>query len=211
MVSYMERRVSFRGDLSESEDAEPTPETTGLLLSTFADAYRQEIVAEEDVFRTLPFFGTALGIVIAALGFAAGRLPRWTDLAADGPDWPVVLAGALFGLAVLEAGGVIIRLSQAVARRDYQRIGPEDALQARADELVAHYRGQDARAAEAFRLSLIDSYRQVTAGNRVLNQLRYRFRALAAAHLIRSLLWALAATTLIVMTDKFGILPRVAS
>jgi hypothetical protein len=43
--------------------------------------------------------------------------------------------------------------------------------------------------------------------NRGLNQERYRFRALAASHLVRSLIWALAATTLIFMTDKFGYLP----
>ena len=50
------------------------------MLSTFADLYRQEVGAEEDVHRTLPFFGTALGIVIGALAYAAGHLPKWTDL-----------------------------------------------------------------------------------------------------------------------------------
>ncbi len=40
-----------------------TPETATLLLATFAELYRHEVGAQEDVHRTLPFFGTALGIV----------------------------------------------------------------------------------------------------------------------------------------------------
>ena len=40
------------------------PDTTALLLTAFADLYRQEVTAAEDVHRTLPFFGTALGIVV---------------------------------------------------------------------------------------------------------------------------------------------------
>ena len=58
-----------------------TPETADLLLATFAELYRHEVGAEEDVFRTLPFFSTALGIVVTALAYAAGRLPRWPDIA----------------------------------------------------------------------------------------------------------------------------------
>jgi len=35
----------------------PPPEVTTLMLSTFADLYRQEVGAEEDVHRTLPLLG----------------------------------------------------------------------------------------------------------------------------------------------------------
>lgn len=56
------------------------PETTTLLLTTFAEFYRQELGAEEDVHRSLPFFGTALGLVIGALAYAAGRLSKWMTL-----------------------------------------------------------------------------------------------------------------------------------
>ena len=45
-----------------------------MLLATFQDAYRQEIGVEEDVHRTLPFFATALGFIVAALNYAAGQL-----------------------------------------------------------------------------------------------------------------------------------------
>jgi hypothetical protein len=57
-----------------------SPEAAALLLATFAELYRQEIGAEEDVHRALPFFGTALGIVVGTLAYAAGRLPRWPDI-----------------------------------------------------------------------------------------------------------------------------------
>jgi len=48
-----------------------TPEAATLLLATFAELYRHEVGAEEDVHRTLPFFGTALVIVVTALAYAA--------------------------------------------------------------------------------------------------------------------------------------------
>src|SRR3954471_16667101 len=103
-------------------------ETTVAVLAALGEAYRHEVSAEEDVYRTLPFFGTALGIVIAAIGYAAGRLTRWEDT----PSHLLFIAStSALGLAALEAIGVIWRLSQALARRDYQRIGPENVLRAR--------------------------------------------------------------------------------
>jgi hypothetical protein len=42
----------------------------GILLSMFQDMYKQELGAEEDVHRTLPFFATALGLIVTALVFA---------------------------------------------------------------------------------------------------------------------------------------------
>src|SRR5580698_7322344 len=64
----VKRRMSGEtGDASQPTEPVATPETTAFLLATFADLYRQEVAAEEDVHRTLPFFGTALGIVVAAL------------------------------------------------------------------------------------------------------------------------------------------------
>ena len=67
-------------------------------------SYRQEVGGEEDVHRALPFFGTALGIVIGALAYAAGRLPKWPDLAMDRGLIAFVTADVLLGLAVVEAG-----------------------------------------------------------------------------------------------------------
>jgi hypothetical protein len=186
------------------------------MLSTFADLYRQEVSAEEDVHRTLPFFGTALGIVIGALAYAAGRLPKWTDMTTHRGSAAFVLATCLLGLAIIEAGCVLIFLSRAIARREYRRIGPEAALRARLSELQAYYEGlgtlghaQDAELVKDIQQMLLESYAKVTPINRGLNQRRYRFRSLASSHLVRSLIWALAATTVIFVADKLGYLPKV--
>jgi hypothetical protein len=209
-------------DSTESEpeptetEPSPTSKTTDFLLSTFTDLYRQEVAAEEDVHRTLPFFGTALGIVIGALAYAAGRLPKWSDVQAFGHGriafW---VASVLLTLAIVEAIFVLAFISRAISRRNYQRLGPESALRTRVDELEDYYRDQgisgvdrDAAIADDMRQTLLDSYTAVTPANRNLNQRRYRFRALASSHLVRSLIWALVATTMIFMSDKLGYLPK---
>ena len=188
-------------------------ETTTAVLSAFAESYRQEVGAEEDVYRTLPFFGTALGIVIAAIGYAAGRLTRWEDTPSH---WLFLASTGFLALAAADAIGVVVRLSQALARRDYQRVGPEDVLRARLVELGAYYDGldppvpnRDALLAHDFRQALIASYERVTPINRELNMGRYHRRAQAASHLVRSLLWALGATIIIFVSDKTGLLPRI--
>jgi hypothetical protein len=49
----------------------------------------------------------------------------------------------------------------------------------------------------------------VTSANRALNQKRTRFRAAASSHLIRSLIGAVNATSVIVIADKLAYLPKV--
>lgn len=189
-------------------------QTTIAMLAAFAESYRHEVSAEEDVYRTLPFFGTALGIVIAAVGYAAGRLTRWEDTPSH---WLFVASTGLLALAAAEAIGVIVRLAQALARRDYQRVGPESVLQTRLAELRAYYDdvkpppdNRDELLAHDFRQALVDSYNRVIPVNRRLNAGRYHRRAQAASHLVRSLLWALGATIVIFVSDKVGLLPRAA-
>jgi hypothetical protein len=208
--------MSDNSDATARPEPAPTPETTDFLLTTFADLYRQEVAAEEDVHRTLPFFGTALGIVIAALAYAAGRLPKWCDLVAVGHGRiAFCVSTVLIGLSITEAVFVLVFVSRAIARRAYQRIGPEPALRTRMYELRAYYEGQgvdevtqDKEMAKDMRVVLLDSYTEVTSSNRILNQRRYRFRALASSHLVRSLIWALVATSVMFVTDKLGYLPK---
>jgi len=193
----------------------PAPETTSMLLGIFSDLYRQEVAAEEDVHRTLPFFGAALGLVLASLAYAAGRLPRWSDLPTKASTVVFCLAAALLGMAFLEAGFALLWLSAAIARRNYQRIGPEPALRMRMADLESLYRERGVTAEEwdraltdTMRTILLDSYTAVTPVNRGLNQRRYKLRAIAASHLMRSLIWALAATSIIFAADKSAYLPK---
>jgi hypothetical protein len=195
---------------------QPTPQATALVLATFADLYRQEVGAEEDVHRTLPFFGTALGIVIGALAYAAGRLPKWSNVTNAAALAGVITAGLLLALAVTEACCVLAWISLAIGRRNYQRIGPEPAILARLDQLRAYYDSQtpanldpDEPLLADVRQFLIDSYAATTPINRTLNQQRYRHRARASMHLVRSLIWALLATSVIFVADKLGYLPRI--
>lgn len=209
--------------MSDEPSAEPSaaeavapPEATALLLATFADLYRQEVGAAEDVHRTLPFFGTALGIVIGALAYAATRLPKLSDLPSLYSRTAFIAAAALLVLAVIEAACVLFWVSRAIARGDYQRIGPETALRARLVELQGYYGDQgvigdrqDKELVKDIQQVLLDSYTAATPANRNLNQRRYKFRARASSHLIRSLIWALAATSVIFAADKLGYLPKV--
>ena len=200
------------GAASQISDA---PETAALLLATLAEFYRQEVGAEEDVHRALPFFGTALGIVVGALAYAAGRLPRLPDITQEEGLVAFWAAGALLALAVLDAVLVLVFLARAISRRNYQRIGPEAALRARVGALRDWYGDmplsgpqRDRRLAGDVRQFLLDSYTEVTPFNRELNRRRYRFRAFASSHLVRSLIWALGATTTIFVADKMGYFPR---
>ncbi len=165
--------------------------------------------------RTLPFFGTALGIILGALAYAAGRLPKWSDLATQGGRIAFIAATALLGLAIIEAGCVLVFLSRVIVRRDYERIGPETALRARMSALRAYHQVSgtdgddlDGELLRDLQQVLLDSYAKATPINRDLNRRRYGLRRRSAVHLIRSLIRALAATTVILMTDKLGFLPK---
>jgi hypothetical protein len=196
----------------------PMPQTTALLLSTLAELHRQESGAEEDVYRTLPFFGTALGLVVAALAYAGGRLPRWPELASDRAVIASAVGGTLLGMAAVEAVLVVVLLFRAVTRRPYQRLGPEQQLCDRVSELQAYYdahgtaaAGRDQEVSGDFQQALIASYTKVTPINRAFNARRYKLRSWAAINLLGALMFALMATIVIFGADKMGYLPKGAS
>lgn len=192
------------------------PETAALLLATFAELYRHEVNAEEDVYRTLPFFGTALGIVVTALAYAAGRLPRWPDITTFEGRACLYLATVFLGLTVLTVLSVLILLAKATKRRNYERIGPEPALRSRFAELRALHNDatlsrseRDQRMTNDIRQVLLDSYTTATPLNRDLNLRRHKLRANASVLLVMSLNWVLAAIIIISVIDKLGYFPKV--
>jgi hypothetical protein len=196
----------------------------GILLSMFQDVYRQEIGAEEDVHRTLPFFATALGLIITALVFAVGHLPSWAELtkscpASRGIDrwfacrWPVLISDALLAVAICACFGVLWYLAAATKRQGYERVGPEEALFARARELQAHHSGLgltdtvlDNAVAASLREQLLEDYAEVISLNRSLTLQRYRLRARAVSFLLWSLFAAVAATIFLIVTAEFGLM-----
>ena len=87
---------------------DPPPKTAILTLFTFAELYRPEVGAEEDVHRTLPLSGTALGLVIGAVAFPGGRLPKWTDLPARRGMAVFILAIFLLVLSIEPSSDMLL-------------------------------------------------------------------------------------------------------
>ena len=203
------------------------PQAAVMLLAMFQDVYRQEVGAEEDVHRTLPFFATALGFVIAAINYAVGQLPGLAALAGvNAPlsggllnhhvlarNWPVMLASFLLILAAALGVGVLGFLAAATGRQSYKRVGPETAQLARAEALQAYHAqlgllgaGLDEAVGLDLRLQLLQDYADVIPYNRQLTRQRYTHRARAVLCLLLSLLFALLATMLALMGGRNGLL-----
>ena len=205
--------------------------TAAMLLATFQDAYRQEISAEEDVHRTLPFFATALGLVIAAVNYALGQLPGWDVLVKSCPRgrgillnhhmlaciWPVLLATACLVVSAVLGIGVLADLAAATRRRGYKRIGREPDQITRAQALRDYHAAlgvQGAALDDAVHLDLreqlLEDLAEAVTFNRDLTLRRYAFRARAVAFLLASLLSALVATIFVLIASKTGLLLRTA-
>jgi hypothetical protein len=215
--------------LGTTPDATPLGNgTAAALLAMFQDFYRQEVAAEEDVHRTLPFFATALGVIVAFLSYVASQLPDWATVlktcAADHKTfdrsvipcaWHVELAGLLILISTMTTIGVLLFLALATRRRGYERVGPEDAHLDRARALTVYYIGrdlepgiQDKTVLADFREQLVQDFATALPYNRNLTLRRYEFRARAVAYLLWSLFTALLATIIIVATAKFGLLAK---
>lgn len=126
------------------------------------------------------------------------------------------IASGFPGVTVVTAVCVLALLAMAIRSHDYQRIGPEPALQIRFAGLQAYYNGstfsgsgRDQKLVNDMRLDLLGSYTDVTPPNRQLNRHRYELRANASVLLILSLDWVLAATILAYVADELGYLPKV--
>jgi hypothetical protein len=199
--------------------------SAGILLSMFQDIYRQELTAEEDVHRTLPFFATALGLILAAINYAASQLPSWSALtkSCGAPSctdwgwlvcgWPALLSEVFLAVAVLTSVGVLLFLALATKRRGYERAGPERVQLDRAQALQAYHRGLgladaalDSAVVADLREQLLEDYTEVIPRNRSLTLQRYHLRALAVSFLLWSLFAAVAATILMMVTAKFGLM-----
>ena len=156
--------------------------SAGILLSMFQDIYRQEVSAEEDVHRTLPFFATALGLIITALVFAAGHLPSWDELtntkscrASAAIDWgwfacrwSILISEVFLAITICAIFGVLLFLALATRRQGYERVGAEGALLARGRALQDYHQSLgltgaalDGAVAADLREQLLEDYAQV--------------------------------------------------
>jgi ABC-type antimicrobial peptide transport system permease subunit len=90
--------VQAAGGDALSELPDPTGQAAEYLEKIVADGFRRELEQEENVVRSLSFFATSLGVLVAFLGLATPLLP---PLAAE----PVAVA-AYAALAVVVALGM---------------------------------------------------------------------------------------------------------
>lgn len=199
--------------------------TATIILALLQDLYRQEVSAEEDVHRTLPFFATALGLILASLNYAATQLPSWAQVLAAcstakpprlGWDvlpcaWPAGLATACLVIVIILSIAVLVFLGLATRKRSYTRIGPELDIIAGTREIHAFHIGEGAVAdaldtlvASNVREQLLEPLATAAAANREATQERYHFRAQAVSCLLWSLFFALLAIIFIVVNAKFG-------
>jgi hypothetical protein len=209
---------------------EPPPlgeKTVSVIFALLQDFYRQELGAEEDVHRTLPFFATALGLIVASLNYSATQLPSWGAVLKSCSRcglpalswhiipcaWSVLLAGLFLFVVVGLSGAVLWYLGQATRKRDYMRVGPESMILARTRELHTYHAstgiigdGLDTAVMLDLRAQLLDTFCEVVPANREVTLQRYRYRARAVLCLLWSLFFALLATILIIATTKFGII-----
>lgn len=219
--------------MPESEEDAPDPplppslgeRSGGLVLEVIQDSYRREVAAEEDVFRTLPFFATALSFLMVAVTFAARQLPghgAFWDVCGRVRGWRSFGCAALVGLADLFLFGalvlgvlVLIPLHRAIRLRDYRRVGPEDAVIAMARGLSAASAAskddggagaptdRDVGVAAALRERLMDATAAAVMHNRDINAARYKGRSAALDLLIWSLILALAGTIFVLSVAAY--------
>lgn len=191
--------------------------TTGLLLDLFVARYQQEIAAEEDVFRTLPFFASALLVEAAGAGYVAQNLPCTLIaglFAAPARMGATGLAAVLLGVAVLAAAcltatAMILLLR---ATRGMVQLRPADEAQilawvARQSRLPARLSQPELDLAMPLRRALVRNLAEVTPGTRARNRERYRLRAQAAQCLIGSLLSSFTVAVAIFLFRLGGVFP----
>lgn len=209
-------------------DVPPLGEKAGsTLLAVFQDFYRQEVAAEEDVHRTLPFFATALGLIITALNYVAAQLPDWATVlnscSADhktfswnvvGCAWPAGLGAVCLIVSALAIVWVLWLLLQATIPRGYERIGPERDYINRARELHDYHaslgltdQALDLAVSLDVRDQLLQDFAVILPHNRRLSLRRHNSRGKAFRFLLGSLFLALLATIIILITAKVGLLP----
>ncbi len=183
----------------------PTDEPPALahIERMLADAYRREIEQEENIWRSLPFFGATLALQLTALFQVVDRLPpfgTWTGRAA----LLLLAVSAGCSLAALS----FLAASIYPARFDY--LAKEAALLDYATELMrdeadpAQAAGDPFSAVVTLKTTLARQYAVATDHNRQINKRRERRRSIAGLATIAAVL----STFLLVATAFAHYLPN---
>lgn len=180
------------------------------LERTFADAYRREVEQEENVWRSLPFFATALAVQLAALVGVRDWLSGVTGVA----SWAAAALLLAAAGAFLSALGF---LAASIAPAEFRYVSREPDLLAYAEALraaEARY-GADAAdggdavaapdphaAASALRRTLARQYAVAADHNRAVNRRRAARRTRAGLATLASVLLLMALVALAVVAGR---------
>lgn len=166
-----------------------------------ADSYRREIEAEENVWRSLPFFAATLALQFTGL--------------AQARDWLLAMQGTAalvaIGLLVLAGGSTalgLLFLAQSIAPAEFRYLSREAELLRHAGALREQERAAgradpeaSAAALASFRATLVAQYAMAVDHNRAINRRRATRRTRAALAILCSVLLVTALVALTLGTN----------
>jgi hypothetical protein len=113
--------------------ADPSGKAAEYLEKLVGDGFKREMDQEENVVRSLPFFATSIGVLVAFISLARPALPPASD------DPMTIVAYVLLGGVVACLAGLLGFLFMAVRHRTYTYPMNEAALIKFTGELTAYY------------------------------------------------------------------------
>ena len=185
-------------------------EAVKVLHDVFADRHRIEVNAEEDFFRTLPFFATALGVGVAGASFALTHLPL--DLLSSVSDRAIgIKLVALLCVLLMTASAVLAvwcvfaLLYATGALEEWPVLSEAGLLEwivSDTKRLLSLKGSKTSPDATDIRARLVANYRFVNASKRTANQVRRTARSRAIARLLLSFLCSFAVTVTIFIFER---------
>jgi len=159
---------------------------------TLTDAYRKELDQEENVWRSLAFFATAISFQIAAASQIAQLLAK-PENKLGGVWWDTVAFICVVSLLVLVA---IAFLAMSIAPAEFTYVADEPAWLAFARGLERHEQniaraGGQFDSVRALKTALAEQVAEATHANRQINQRRAQYRTMAGLAVLASALFTM--------------------
>ena len=178
------------------------------LEKVFSEGLKREIDSDESVWRTLPFFATAIGITGTLLGYDGSQLPPPSLKA------PALLLYILFVAAIGCLTASFAWLFNAVRQREYRYPPSEIDLHKLAADYQSYHaalgvtgEALDDRVVGEMRAVMVDEYAQSASANRQLNRAKLFSRSQAIFYLMAGLAICFAYGSLAFVEQKLALRP----
>lgn len=194
--------------MAEVDPSLPAGEAGGYLERLVADGFKRELEQEENIVRSLPFFATSLGVLVAFMGLTRPMLPplSW--------KWDVIVLYGLLVLTLTSLAALLAFLWRALRWHEHAAPVQTGELAGYASELHAYYRAAEAQRADTdpevtvesaivadLRALSIRQMSDAAATMRRDNLIRLRARARAFAALLAALSFAFCLMIAILMRE----------